>query len=107
MGPIDLPPEIEPVADLLSKERPEVRKLFRYALVLAMINDEKARVIGTRVDAGQVRGGHAPQVLAALRNALLDLYRAKGWQNISDAVRNYGSKIALAFNLITTCPARL
>jgi hypothetical protein len=48
--PIDLPPGIQRVADLLSKQRPEVRDLFRYALVLAMIDDEKARVIGTRAE---------------------------------------------------------
>ncbi len=48
--PIDLPPEIQHVADLLSEQSPDVRELFRYALVLAMINDEKARVIGTRVE---------------------------------------------------------
>ena len=47
---IDLPPEIEQVADLLIKQRPEVRALFRYALVLAMIDDEKAHVIRTRVE---------------------------------------------------------
>jgi hypothetical protein len=47
---IDPPPEIEQVAELLSQQRPEVRALFRNALVLAMIDDEKARVIGTRVE---------------------------------------------------------
>jgi hypothetical protein len=46
----DPPPEIQRVADLLSKQRPEIRDLFRHALVLAMIDDEKARVIGTRVE---------------------------------------------------------
>ena len=30
-----------------------MRDLFRYTLVLAMINDEKARVIGTRAENGQ------------------------------------------------------
>jgi predicted transposase YbfD/YdcC len=58
-------------------------------------------------DAGQVRAGHAPQVLAALRNALLNLYRANGWHNISDAVRYYGSKVSRAFHLLTSYPARL
>ena len=60
---IDLPPEIEQVAELLSLQRPEVRDLFRYALVLAMIDDEKAHVIGTRgrervgmADGGNSRG---------------------------------------------------
>ena len=35
---IDLPSEIQRVADLLSKQRPKVRELFRYSLVLAMID---------------------------------------------------------------------
>ena len=48
--PTDLPTEIQHVADLLSEQPPEVRALFRYALVLAMINDEKAHVIRTRVE---------------------------------------------------------
>ena len=48
--PIDLPPELQHVADLLSEQPPEVRDLFRFALVLAMIDDEKARIISTRVE---------------------------------------------------------
>ncbi len=48
--PVDLPLEIQRVADLLSEQPPQVRDLFRCALVLAMIDDEKALVIGTRVD---------------------------------------------------------
>jgi hypothetical protein len=48
--PIDLPPEIQQVADLLSEQPRDVRELFRYALVLAMIDDEKARIDGTRVE---------------------------------------------------------
>ncbi len=58
-------------------------------------------------DAGQLRAGHAPHVLAAFRNTLLNLYRANGWRNMSDAVRYYGSKVSHAFHLLTTCPARL
>lgn len=58
-------------------------------------------------DAGQVRAGNAPHNLAALRNALLNLFRANGWQNMSDAVRYYGSKVSRAFTLITTPPTRL
>lgn len=46
---LDLPPELQHVADLLSEQPPEVRELFRYALVLAMIDDEKAWVTGTRL----------------------------------------------------------
>ncbi len=44
----ELPPEFQRVADLLAQQPPEVRDLFRYALVLAMLDDEKARVIGSR-----------------------------------------------------------
>ena len=58
-------------------------------------------------DRGQVRAGHAPQVLAAFRNTLLNLYRANGWRNMSDAVRYYGSNVARAFLLLTVRPARL
>jgi hypothetical protein len=50
--PIGLPLEIEQVAELLSRQRAEVRELFRYALVLAMIDEEKAHVIGTRLEEG-------------------------------------------------------
>jgi hypothetical protein len=48
--PIDLPPELERLADLLSEQPPEVRDLFRYALALAMIDDEKAWVTSSRVE---------------------------------------------------------
>ena len=47
---IDLPPEIEQVADLLGKQCPEVRDLFRFALVMAMIDDEKAWLTGRRIE---------------------------------------------------------
>jgi hypothetical protein len=47
---IDLPPEIKQVAHLISEKRPEVRDLLRYALVRSMIDDEKAHVIGKRVE---------------------------------------------------------
>ena len=49
----ELPPEIQHVADLLSKERPDVRELFRYVLVLAMIDDEKVHLISTRLEDGR------------------------------------------------------
>ncbi len=44
----NLPPELEQVAELLARQPSEVRDLFRYALVLAMLDDEKAHVIGFR-----------------------------------------------------------
>jgi predicted transposase YbfD/YdcC len=49
-------------------------------------------------DANQMRVGNAPQVLAAIRNAVLSLIRKQGWSSIADAVRHYGAfpKRALA-----------
>ncbi len=53
MFPNNLPPEFQQIADLIAQQVPKVRDLFRYALVLAMLADEKARVIGTREENGQ------------------------------------------------------
>jgi predicted transposase YbfD/YdcC len=58
-------------------------------------------------DAGQVRVGHAPQALAALRNGLLSLLRALGWTQIADATRHYGAFAHRAIALLSTSPARL
>lgn len=58
-------------------------------------------------DAGQLRKGNAPHVLAALRNALLNLMRHKGWHNIADALRFYSSSLKLACDLIGLVPMRL
>ncbi len=46
----ELPPEFERLANLISEQPPDVRDLFRYALVLAMIDDEKAHVTSTRIE---------------------------------------------------------
>ena len=40
-------------------------------------------------DACRVRSGSAPQVLAALRNAVIALLRAAGWTNLAAAVRHH------------------
>ncbi len=58
-------------------------------------------------DAGQLHTGSAPQVLAALRNGVLSLYRSRGWQNIADAVRYYDAAVARAAELIGLRPAQL
>jgi predicted transposase YbfD/YdcC len=58
-------------------------------------------------DASQVRVGHAPQALAALRNGLLSLLRALGWTQIADATRHYGAYAQRAITLLSTAPARL
>jgi predicted transposase YbfD/YdcC len=50
-------------------------------------------------DAHQMHTGHAPQVLAALRNAVLNLLRAAGWTNMAAALRHfsYAPTAALRF----------
>jgi predicted transposase YbfD/YdcC len=58
-------------------------------------------------DASQVRIGHAPQALAALRNGLLSLLRASGWSQIADATRHYGAFAHRAIQLLSTSPGRL
>jgi predicted transposase YbfD/YdcC len=58
-------------------------------------------------DAGQVRRGHAPQALAALRNGLLSLLRACGWTQIADATRHYGAFAHRAIALLSSAPVRL
>lgn len=53
-------------------------------------------------DAGQVRTGSAPHVLAALRNGVLNLIRAHGWTNIADAIRHYGAYPHRAIQLLSS-----
>ncbi len=58
-------------------------------------------------DAGQVRRGHAPQALAALRNGLLSLLRALGWTQLADATRHDGAVAHRASALLSSPPGRL
>jgi predicted transposase YbfD/YdcC len=58
-------------------------------------------------DAGQLRKGNAPQVLAALRNALLNLWRRQGCHNIADALREHAASVSRALQLIGAIPTRL
>jgi len=55
-------------------------------------------------DRQQMHTGQAPQVLAALRNALIDLWRAQGWTNIADAVRDTAASVQRAFTFIGVSP---
>ena len=66
-----------------------------------------ARDVTWGEDASQVRVGHAPQALAALRNGLLSLLRACGWTQIADATRHYGAYAHRAIALLSTPPVRL
>ncbi len=47
---IDPPSEIEQVADILGKQRPELPDLYRFASVQATIDDDKACGIGTCIE---------------------------------------------------------
>ena len=58
-------------------------------------------------DAGQLRVGHAPHALAALRNGLLSVLRALGWTQIADATRHYGAFAPRAVHFLSTAPVRL
>lgn len=50
-----------------------------------------------REDRCQMHRGHAPQVLAGLKNGLLNALRDQGWTNIADALRYYGASVQRAF----------
>lgn len=49
----DLPTEFEPLLKLLQAQPQSVRELFQFAIVLMMIDDEKARLIGTSAEDGK------------------------------------------------------
>ena len=51
-------------------------------------------------DANQTHTGDAPHVLAALRNAVLNLFRQQGWDNIADAFRYHNAAVVRALTLV-------
>lgn len=55
-------------------------------------------------DAGQAHLGSTPQAMAALRNAVLNLFRAHQWTSIPDACRYYAASCSRAFQLVTSPP---
>lgn len=58
-------------------------------------------------DRGQAAKGNTPQVLAALRNALLTAMRAQGWESIAQGVRYCCSDVARSLALLTALPHTL
>ena len=58
-------------------------------------------------DQGQADCGSTPQALASLRNALIDLMRQHVWNNLADALRQYGASVARVRALIGACPPGL
>jgi predicted transposase YbfD/YdcC len=59
------------------------------------------RDVTCREDAGQSYRGNTPQVLAALRNAVLTLLRACGWSRIADGMRHFAAHPTNALALVT------
>lgn len=51
-------------------------------------------------DACQVAKGNAPQVLAALRNGLLNQFRLDGWTNIAQALRHVAARVSRALRCV-------
>lgn len=51
-------------------------------------------------DRNHMRTGQAPQVLAALRNGLIALWRRGGWTNMADAVRATAASVPAALTFI-------
>jgi predicted transposase YbfD/YdcC len=51
-------------------------------------------------DAGQMRTGHAPQALAALRNAVIALLRIEGWPCLPTAFRHFAAHPQSALQLM-------
>ena len=51
-------------------------------------------------DRSQVRTGAAPQVMAALRNAVIGLLRRTGSQNIAAALRHYSWNLTASLSLL-------
>lgn len=55
-------------------------------------------------DASQVRSGAAPEVLAALRNAVLGLLRQHGFRNIAEALRHFAWSQGAVLRLLGLLP---
>lgn len=54
-------------------------------------------------DRSQVRAGHAPQVMAALRNTAIGVLRVLGWENIAGACRHYAAQPGSALAAMGIC----
>lgn len=58
-------------------------------------------------DAHQMHTGNAPQALAALRNAWLNILRTQGWANMAEALRHYSWSLPEALALLGVPHIRL
>jgi hypothetical protein len=62
------------------------------------------RDVTMKEDAAQVRGGSAPEVMAALRNVVIGLVRQTGATNVAAALRHYSWKATKALALLGLAP---
>ena len=69
--------------------------------------DHYVRDVTLGEDDCQIHTGHAAHALATLRNAILSLFRWKGWTNIAAAIRHYAASVLRSLQLIGAVPARL
>lgn len=53
-------------------------------------------------DRSQIRTGHAPLVMASLRNTVISLLRLAGWANIAAALRHHAKDATRPVNLLLT-----
>jgi hypothetical protein len=66
---IGIPPKWQHVADPLSEQPPQVCDLFRYLLVMSMVDEHKAKIVGARA----MRGRHYLRIKTNAGNALWTL----------------------------------
>lgn len=53
-------------------------------------------------DASQVRTGHAPRIMATLRNTVIGLLHQAGWDNIAKALRHHAHDPERALRCLLT-----
>lgn len=86
----------------LSPERASVKQLEQYWrghwTIENCVHYVRDETMGE--DRCQVHSGATAQVLAALRNAIMNAVRQRGWNNIAAAIRYFGSSPKRAFELV-------
>ena len=69
--------------------------------------DHYVRDVTLGEDACQIHTGHAAHALAALRNAILSLFRWQRWTNMAAAIRHYAASVHRSLELIGAVPVGL
>ena len=63
---------------------------------------ENVRDVAYAEDTSRVRTGHAPQIMATLRNTAISLLRLAGVQNITEALRHHDRRPDKIIKLLTS-----